>query len=241
MPGSLSAADAQAIGTVGTSTIDLDAAALGIAARTGIRYTLTQPPGVTGVSVSLRGGVGYEPESTGSSIVSWRGTTLRGGVGVTRNSDNTMVGRSVEVTRSVTDSLGGRNQYPGGGSLNAAARLLHFVGAAGRGLVALNGLFARPLAIERADVATRLIPIGDFMGATASCAVYVCAAAATWRRIVPRGSLPIVPTSVTAKWISFSAGRAAAVRRSPATVSCTLLLVRCTSGTQSRSSRRRIA
>ncbi|MES3035583.1 MAG: hypothetical protein V4813_16395 [Gemmatimonadota bacterium] len=175
MPGMLDAADVQALGAVGTSTIDLDAAALGVAARTGIRYAVSQPLGSGGVSLSFRGGVEYEPKPTGTSVVSWRGTTLRGGVGVSKATASTIIGSGVEVTQSVTDSLGGRNQFPGGGSLTVDARLLHFAGAEGRGLVALNGFFARPLAIQRPDVATRRIPIGDFMGATASFAIPVSA------------------------------------------------------------------
>ena len=171
MPGTLNAVDAQALGAVGTSTIDLDAAALGVAARTGMRYSLTQPLGGGGVALSFRGGVEYEPKPTGTSVVSWRGTTIRGGVGLSRSSPSTIVGSSVELTQSVTDSLGGRNQYPGGGSLTVDARLLHFAGAEGRGLVALTGFFARPIAIQRPNVATRRLPIGDFMGATASFAI----------------------------------------------------------------------
>lgn len=175
MPGTLATADAQALGAVGTSTIDLDAATLGVAARTGMRYALTQPIGSDGVALSLRGGVEYEPKPTGTSVVSWRGTTIRGGVGLSKSSPNTIVGSSVELTQSVTDSLGGRNQFPGGGSLTVDARLLHFAGTEGRGLVALNGFFARPIAIQRPDVATRRIPIGDFMGATAAFAIPVAA------------------------------------------------------------------
>lgn len=180
-PGALSAEDAQALGAVGTSTIDLDAASLGLAARVGTRYALTQSLGASGVSLSLRGGVEYDPKPAGTDVVSWRGTTVRGGVGIAHLSMNTTIGSSVEVTQSFTDSLGGRNQFPGGGSLNVDARLLHVIGSEGTSLVSLNAFYSRPLSIERPNVRTRLIPIGDFMGATASGAM-------------PVGPLSLLPT-----------------------------------------------
>lgn len=180
-PGALSAQDAQALGAVGTSTIDLDAASLGLAARVGTRYVLTQPLGASGVSLSLRGGVEYDPKPSGTDVVSWRGTTVRGGVGVARAGLNTTLGTSVEVTQSYTDSLGGRNQFPGGGSLNVEARMLRLIGREGTSLVSLNAFYSRPLNIQRPNVRTRLIPIGDFMGATASGAM-------------PVGPLSLLPT-----------------------------------------------
>lgn len=180
-PSTLSSEQAQALSAVGTSTIDLDAAALGVAARIGTRYAVTQAIGSSGVAISLRGGVEYDPKPTGNDAVSWRGTTVRGGVGLSRALENTTVGAGVDVTRSFTDSLQGRNLFPGGGSISADARLLHFFGEDGTGLFTLNGFYSRPLNIERPDVATRIIPIGDFMGATMSAAI-------------PAGALSLLPT-----------------------------------------------
>ncbi len=170
-PGALSAADAQALGAVGTSTIDLDAATLGIAPRIGTRYALTQAIGTSGVALSLRGGLEYDPKPRGSDAVSWRGTTVRGGVGLSGTSVSTTGGALVEVTQSFADSLAGRNLFPGGGSLNVEARLLRLMGADGGGLFALNTFYSRPLSIQRQNVKTRLLPIGDFMGATAAGAL----------------------------------------------------------------------
>lgn len=180
-PAQLRAEQSQALGAVGTSTIDLDAAALGVAARFGGRYALTQAIGRTGVSLTLRGGVEYDPKPTGDDAVSWRGTTVRGGVGVAHAADNTTVGASVEMTRSYTDSLKGRNLFPGGGLMNVEARLLRFFGRDGTGLFTLNGFYSRSVDIERPAVATRIIPIGDFMGGTASLAI-------------PAGPLTVLPT-----------------------------------------------
>ena len=165
-PGALSTVDAQALGAIGTSTVDLDAGAIGIAARIGTRYTFTQPVGHNGVSLMLRGGVEYDLKPSGAEVVSWRGTTVRAGAGISRATSTTTAGASVEVTRSFSDSLGGRNLFPGGGALTLDGRLLRFVGADGTGFVSANAFYSRPLNIERPDQPTRLIPIGDFAAVT---------------------------------------------------------------------------
>lgn len=170
-PGTLSPIDAQALGAVGTSTIDLDAIAIGVAARVGLRYTATQAIGDHGVSVSLRGGVEYDPKPSGIEAVSWRGTTVRGGIGIARATANLSLGLSAEVTRSFADSLGGKNLFPGGGAMNVDARALRFFGAESDGYLALNGFYSRPMDIERPDQPTRLIPVGDFFGGTISGAI----------------------------------------------------------------------
>jgi hypothetical protein len=172
-PGALSSIDAQALGAVGTSTIDLDAGALGVAARTGMRYTFTQALNDSGVALTLRAGVEYDPKPTGTEDVSWRGTTIRGAIGVGRSIEEGSMGVSVEMTRSYSDSLGGRNLFPGGGTLSADARLLRYFGAAGTGFFALNGFYSKPIDLQRPDVPTRIIPIGDFFGVTASLAIPV--------------------------------------------------------------------
>jgi hypothetical protein len=180
-PGALSNADAQALGAVGTGTIDLDAGALGVAARTGVRYAATQPIGDDGVTLTLRGGVEYDPKPSGTQVVSWRGTTLRGGVGVSRATENATFGAAVEVTRSYADSLGGRNLFPGGGNMSADARMLRYFGDDGLGLFSLNAFYSQPINIQRPDQPTRLIPVGNFLGLTSSASI-------------PLGALSLLPT-----------------------------------------------
>lgn len=170
-PGALSDIDAQALGAIGTSTIDLDAGALGAAARLGTRYTLNQPLGNDGVSLMLRGGVEYDPKPAGNQIVSWRGTTVRAGIGLNRSTADATVGASVEVTRSFADSLAGRNLFPGGGGLTVEGRAMRFVGEDGTGFVSANAFYSRPINIERPDQPTRLIPIGDFAAVTVAGAL----------------------------------------------------------------------
>jgi hypothetical protein len=165
-PGALTNIDAQALGAVGTSTVDLDAGSLGIAARFGARYTVRQLIGEEGVSLLVRGGVEYDPKPTGPDAVSWRGTTIRASVGLNRVRDNSTIGASAEVTRSFADSLGGRNLFPGGGSLTIEARGLRYLGEDGDGLISLNAFYSQPIGIERPDQPTRLIPVGNFIGVT---------------------------------------------------------------------------
>ena len=179
-PGALTAADAQAVGAVGTGTIDLDAAILGSAARIGTRYAVTQGVG-GGVSVSLRGGVEYDPKPSGNQQVSWRGTTVRGGVGLSHADANTTIGASAEITHSYSDSLGGRNLYPGGGAMTVEARTFHTFSRARTGFVAVNAFYSKPIDIQRPDVPTRIIPIGDFMGLTTAL-------------VMPVGPLTLLPT-----------------------------------------------
>lgn len=180
-PGTLSAIDAQALGAVGTSTIDLDAITLGVAARVGMRYTVSRAIGDDGVAISLRGGVEYDPKPSGIDAVSWRGTTVRGGLGLSRTTATISLGASAEVTRSFADSLGGKNLFPGGGAVNVDARALRFFGTDGDGYVALNGFYSKPIDIERPDQPTRLFPVGDFFGATVSGAI-------------PLGRVSLLPT-----------------------------------------------
>lgn len=179
-PGTLSSTDAQALGAVGTSTVDLDAGALGIAARTGVRYTLTQPLGDQGIALTVRGGLEYDPKPSGREAVSWRGTTLRGALGISRTLESGSLGASVEMTKSYSDSLGGRNLFPGGGTLNVDARAMRFFGEDGTGFVSVNGFYSRPMNIQRPDQPTRIIPVGDFVGVTGAAAI-------------PAGRLTVLP------------------------------------------------
>lgn len=172
-PGALTSIDARALGAVGTSTVDLDAGAIGIAARAGIRYTHTQPLGHDGIALTLRGGAEYEPKPGTTESISWRGTTVRGALGVNRSGESGSVGTTIEFSRSYADSLGGRNLFPGGGSVTVDARATRYVGADGSGVVSIAAFYAKPVGIERPDQPTRIIPVGDFGGISASAAIPV--------------------------------------------------------------------
>jgi hypothetical protein len=170
-PGELTALDARALGAVGTSTVDLDAGAIGIAARAGVRYTRTQPLGSSGLALTVRGGAEYEPKPSTAEAISWRGTTVRGAIGVIRTGETGSVGTTIEFSRSYADSLGGRNLFPGGGSITFDARATKYIGTDGGGVVSIAGFYAKPVGIERPDQPTRIIPVGDFGGVSASAAI----------------------------------------------------------------------
>ncbi len=71
--------------------------------------------------------------------------------------------------------------------------------------------------------------------------IMVRAALEVWMRSVPRGWSPSSPTAAAAERTSSSAGRTRTYSRSPASVRCTLRVVRRTSATPRRVSRRRNA
>jgi hypothetical protein len=181
-PSTLTAVDATALGAIGTSTIDLDTYGLGVASRVGGRYALMLPLGSSGASLLVRAGAEFEPKPSGVEPVSWRGTTVRGAIGLSGSVDATTLAASVDVSRSVGyDSLGGRNLFPGGGAVTLDGRLARTFGVDEDGQVLLNAFYSRPFGLERPDQPTRLIPIGDFMGATVTS-------------FVPLGRTTLIPT-----------------------------------------------
>jgi hypothetical protein len=74
----------------------------------------------------------------------------------------------VDVSRAFADDLNGRNLFPGGGSVNLEGRADGLVdGDEGRTYLAVQGFWQIPYANGNADVLTRLIPQGQFFGASA--------------------------------------------------------------------------
>ncbi|MEP6621103.1 MAG: hypothetical protein ABJE47_17385, partial [bacterium] len=114
-PLDLSARETSALSTIGTSVIDIESAALGTPALGGVRLALSFPTG--DAVLSVRGGVELEPTPVGTQPVYWRGTTIRGGLALTSGVGSGSFAASIEATHSSADSLGGRNLFPGGGSL----------------------------------------------------------------------------------------------------------------------------
>ena len=96
---------------------------------------------------------------------------MKGGVSLTGASGDNQLTASVNLSTSSGDSLGGRNLFPGGGTLSVDTRLMHYFGAEQAGFFSLNGFYTKPIGIQRPDVPTRIIPIGDFIGATATGAI----------------------------------------------------------------------
>jgi hypothetical protein len=168
-PFDLTARQTAALATAGTSTVDLESASLGTPAVGGGRVALSFPVG--DLVLAARGGVEVEPRPDGTLPVYWRGTTVRGGVTLTSSSGDQSLSASLDATRSSGDSLGGRNLFPGGGSVT-----LQVVTDATvpnpfdpledeRWPVRALAFFSRPFGNDRSDQPNLIIPQGNLFGA----------------------------------------------------------------------------
>ena len=184
-PFDLSARQTAALGSAGTSTVDLESSALGTPAVGGVRAAFAFPVGE--MVLAARAGVEVEPRPDGSQPVYWRGTTLRGGLALTTSSGDGTFTASLDATRSSADSLAGRNLFPGGGGLTL--QLLADVSVPNpfdplqdeRWPIRAVGFFARPFGNERSDQPNLIIPQGNLFGAVATM-------------LVPAGDLTFAPT-----------------------------------------------
>ena len=181
-PSSLTATQTAVLGSVGTGTLDLESIALGTPAAGGARVAVARAVGA--VIVGFRGGVEVEPRPGAGNSVYWRGTTVRAGGSVTGFAGEFRITGGLDVAKSFSDSLGGRNLFPGGGSFALRADAAGLVGTNAT-LANFSAFYFRPLALNRPIQANRLIPTGDFAGASASL-------------LVPAGRLFVLPSlSVT--------------------------------------------
>jgi hypothetical protein len=167
-PATLDTAQSRAIGAAGTSTLDLEAGAFGAQTILGVRHVarvLTRDH----VSIGLRSAIELSPTPAGSDFTYWTGTTVRaGGVVEWRPGADGRVRAGVDVSRAFANDLGGRNLFPGGGSVNLDLRADGPLdGADGTTYGAVQGFWQIPYANGNADVLTRLIPQGQFFGGTA--------------------------------------------------------------------------
>ncbi len=184
-PFDLSTRQTAALGSAGTSTVDLESSALGTPAVGGVRAAFAFPVGE--LVLAARGGVEVEPRPDGTQPVYWRGTTLRGGLVLTTSTGDRSFTASLDATRSSADSLAGRNLFPGGGSLTL--ELLADVSVPNpfdpledeRWPIRALGFFARPFGNERSDQPNLIIPQGNLFGTVATI-------------LVPAGDLTFAPT-----------------------------------------------
>lgn len=164
----LDTAQSQALGAAGTSTLDLEALALGAAPAAGVRHatalTLSEAD-----RLSVRLAVETSPQPSGTDFAYWTGTTLRAGLGWQRALGPVASARiGADVSRSFAGDLGGRNLFPGGGSVLLEARASGLLdGEEGRWFGAVQATWTRPFANPNADNLARLIPQGQFGGLTA--------------------------------------------------------------------------
>lgn len=173
-PGALDARQTEALGNAGTSTLDLDAFQLGTPVVGGGGVALAYPVG--SLVLGVRGGLEFEPKPSGTSPVYWRGTTVKGGVSLTGASGDNQLTASVNLSRSSGDSLGGRNLFPGGGTLSmqlvtdlSAPNLVDPMDEPWPFRAAV--FFSQPFNDTRNNQTDRLVPRGSVFGGLASILV----------------------------------------------------------------------
>ncbi len=171
-PERLDSLQAVAIGSAGTSTIDLESFAFGAPAMFGARGA--KGVNLGDVMLSLRGGVDVEPKPSGRAAVYYRGTTVRGGAtlsGVVGTANQLSAG--FDVRKSFADSLGGKNLFPGGGDVTAKVALSALIENPWDELddeldARVSIFYTRPFGDARNDQPNLLIPLGSTMGAYGS-------------------------------------------------------------------------
>jgi hypothetical protein len=184
-PFDLSIRQTAALATAGTSTVDLESSGLGTPAVGGARVALAYPVG--DLVLAVRGGAEVEPRPDGTLPVYWRGTTLRGGLALTSSFGDRSLTASLEATRSNGDSLGGRNLFPGGGSVTLQVATDLSLPSPLDPLedeqwpVRILTFFARPFGNDRADQPNLIIPQGNLFGAVGTL-------------LISAGDLTIAPT-----------------------------------------------
>lgn len=161
-PRTLNSTEASALGATGTSVLDLSSLSLGLASQVGVRGRWSLPVGSVVFGLSGAAERDLSPPSTG--IVFWQGTTLRGGANITGFVGEQTLTVSADISSSQADSLGGRNQFPGGGALTLGVSSNGAVNEAGTVWFSGDVFYVRPFGNDRNDQPTRLIPQGTFGG-----------------------------------------------------------------------------
>lgn len=176
-PGELTENQTTALAIAGTSTVDLESVGLGTTTIGGARLAFSFPVG--DLVLAARAGMEAEQRPGGSQPVYWRGTTGRLGVALTAAVGDASVVASIDASRSSADSLGGRNLFPGGGSVTA--QLLADVSLPdpfdplkdARWPIRAAAFYARPFSNSRSDQPNLLIPQGALLGVFAALKVPV--------------------------------------------------------------------
>jgi hypothetical protein len=173
-PRTLDSTQTSAIGAAGTSTIELDAVALGTPVAVGLRQTAALPLS-DAITISLRGSVESSERPASGQSIYWTGTTVRAGAAVIlRPASATRLVASLDLSRSFADSLGGSNLFPGGGTVFVDLRAQGPLGGPESPVFGqVQTFFSRPYGNTRADQPNRLIPQGDFFGANSALTIDV--------------------------------------------------------------------
>lgn len=150
------------MGAAGTAVLDLSSLSLGFTPQVGVRGRRSFPLGRVVLGLSAAAERDLPPSAMGA--VYWQGTTLRGGASVTGFVGEQTVIAGIDLSTSRADSLGGRNQFPGGGAVTLSASTSGALDAAGTRWFAGDAFYVRPFGNDRNDQPTRLIPQGSFGG-----------------------------------------------------------------------------
>lgn len=161
-PRALDSTQALAVGAAGTSVIDLESPALGLAPQVGARGRFSVPVGDMVLGMTVAAERDLPPPATGATY--WQGTTLRGGASLTGFAGEQTITVGADVSYSRADSLGGRNQFPGGGAVTLSAATNGTLGTDGEVFVAGDVFYVQPFGNDRNDQPTLLIPQGTFAG-----------------------------------------------------------------------------
>ncbi len=166
----------RAISAVNTSVLDLSSQSLGVPARVGVRGIFSFPVGevVLGVAAALE----REARPVGLGATYWQGTTAHGSATINALLSERQLAIGFNLSYSNADSLGGRNQFAGGGSAGVRADFSGGIDEASRWWFVSNAFYSRPFNNVRNDQPTRLIPSGAFVGLSGS--LFTQTGAATW-------------------------------------------------------------
>ena len=162
VPAALDSAQALAIGSIGTSTVDMASSGLGTPAMVGGRLALSFAGEY--VTFGIRGAIEYQPRPDGPEDTYWTGTTVSGGISLGTIGPTTRWTGLVDVTRGFADSLGGRNLFQGGGNVNIELRLNTTFDEANDADGLFSIYYQKPFGNDRNDQPNRLIPVGDSYG-----------------------------------------------------------------------------
>lgn len=195
-PSQLDSVQSLALAAVGTSTLDLAAAGVAQPGQIGARGSFAIPLG--SLTVNVRAGLDFQSAPVGTSDVYYRGTTVRGGLGIWGYVGSTRLAANAEVTNSSADSLGGHNLFPGGGTLSFDGSATVPLDSAGRADLQLYGFYTTPIGASRTDQPNRLIPIGDLWGSFAT--LYIPLGRGI--TLIPTGSVLRETSSATAETVN---------------------------------------
>lgn len=175
-PQTLDSVETRALGAAGTSVLDLSSLSLGLPSHVGVRGHWSLPVGT--VVLGLSAAVERDLAAPATGFVFWQGTTVRGGASVTAIAGEQTFTVNADISRSVADSLGGRNQFAGGGAVTLGVTTSGAVNPSGSAWFSGDAFFVRPFGNDRNAQPTRLIPQGTFGGV--SGLLVLEAGALTW-------------------------------------------------------------